>query len=45
MVDGEQIAHDCCNNAVVKIFIISEPGWNNGGMEYISQGNISALEK
>lgn len=37
MVDGEQIAHDCCNNAVVKTFIISELGCSGGGMDYISR--------
>ena len=37
MVGGEQIAHDCCNNAVVKAFIISELGCSDGGIDYISR--------
>lgn len=36
MVNGEQIAHDYCNNAVVKTFIISEQGCSDG-MDYISR--------
>lgn len=45
VVGGEQLAHDCLNDAVVKIFIIGEPGWNHGWMEYVGYSSISALEK